>query len=80
MILHALQYAGVNPYIVTSVEMLNTKSTEVQNPRRILQSRELCQCACAEIDHAPWLAERVVLSVLAPTRASGISRHRFGQG
>ena len=57
------------------------KSTEVQNPRRILhRGRVPCQCACAEIDHALRLAERVVLSVLAPTRASGISRHRFGQG
>ena len=27
-----------------------------------------------------FVAGRVVLSVLAPTRASGISRHRFGQG
>ena len=44
------------------------------------ESRILFQCACAEIDHVLLLAEGVLLSVLAPTRASGISRHRFGQG
>ena len=45
------------------------------------ESCALCQCACAEIGHAPYCScKRVVHSVLAPTRASSISRHRFGQG
>ena len=48
------------------------KSTKVQNPRRV-ESCELCQCACAGIGHAPRCSSNAwcVLSVLAPTRASG---------
>ena len=57
------------------------KSTEVQNPRRI-PHRVVAYYANARARklNTPYGAERVVLSVLAPTRASGISRHRFGQG
>ena len=63
------------------VKPTTMKSTEVQNPRRILHRVAYYANARARKMTTPHgLAERVVLSVLAPTRASCISRHRFGQG
>ena len=58
------------------------KSTKVLNPRR-KYSNILFTTPMRVRGNWPRLAcscKPVVLSVLAPTRASGISRHSFGQG
>ena len=60
------------------------KSTEVQTLGACLHSALSCllgQCTCAEIGLAPSrrVAVREVVAILAPTQASGISSHRFGQ-
>ena len=77
----------VSEKIVTKITVIlvdtkkKTRSTKVLNPRRKYSiSCVLRQCACAEIGHASRVAVYLVLSVLAPTWARGISRHSFGQG
>ena len=58
------------------------KSTEVQNPRLkyCMHLAYYANVRAQKLATPRVVAERLVPSVLAPTRAIGINRHSFGQG
>ena len=72
-------YFPVSNLILNKV-IVGMKSTKVQNPRRIVHLVYYANARARKLATPRVVTVRVVLSVLAPIRASNISRHRFGQG